>query len=70
MPASIRNGGCFPGGVIVYPLDRLYQEVAYIAHHFHWPYDQLMSMDHRQRQRWVSEIAAINKRLNGAEEGS
>jgi hypothetical protein len=58
-----------PGGVIVYPLDRLYEEMAYVAYHFHWPWHEVMHMDHRERQRWVDEIAAINTRLSGAEEG-
>ncbi len=47
-----------------YPLDRLFEEVAYIAYHFHWPYDQVMCMEHRERQWWVAEIAKINGRLN------
>ncbi len=64
-------GDCAPGGVTVYPLDRLYNEMAYIAYHFHWPYHEVMKMDHRERQRWVDEIAAINTRLNRmAEEGT
>jgi hypothetical protein len=50
--------------VIVYPLDRLYEEMAYIAYHLHWPYDQILDLDHAERQRWVDEIAAINTRLN------
>ncbi len=50
--------------MISYPSDRLYEEVAYIAYHFHWPYDQVMALEHRDRQRWVAEIAAINRRLN------
>jgi len=50
--------------VIIYPLDRLYEEVAYIAYHLHWPYEEIMNMDHTERQRWVDEIAAINARLN------
>lgn len=47
-----------------YPSDRLFEEVAYIAYHFHWPYDEVMRMDHRDRQRWVAEIARINRQLN------
>jgi hypothetical protein len=47
-----------------YPSERLYEEVAYIAYYFHWPVEQVMSMEHRERQRWVSEIARINERLN------
>ncbi|ETW95404.1 MAG: hypothetical protein ETSY2_48170 [Candidatus Entotheonella gemina] len=47
-----------------YPPERLRQEVAYIAYHFNWPYDQVVNMDHRERQEWVAEIARINERLN------
>lgn len=50
--------------MIGYPLSRLFEEVAFIAYHFHWPYDQIMDLDHKERQRWVSEVAQINKRLN------
>lgn len=50
--------------MIGYPLSRLFEEVAFIAYHFHWPYDQIMDMDHQERQTWVSEVAQINKRLN------
>jgi hypothetical protein len=50
--------------VIGYPSDRLFEEVAYIAYHFGWPYDQIMGLEHRERQRWVAEVAQINGRLN------
>jgi hypothetical protein len=50
--------------VICYPSDRLFEEVAYIAYHFHWPYEQIMALEHHERQRWVSEIARINERVN------
>jgi hypothetical protein len=52
------------GGVAGYPLDRLREEVAYIAYHFNWPHDQIMSMEHKERQIWVRQIAGINRRLN------
>jgi len=42
----------------------LFEEVAYVAYHFHWPYDQILSMEHRERQQWVNEIAKINTRLS------
>lgn len=45
-----------------YPSKRLFEEVAYIAYHFHWPHDEIMQLEHRERQRWVSEIAELNKR--------
>ena len=47
-----------------YPSDRLFEEVAYVAYHFHWPCDQILSMEHRERQQWVNEIAKINTRLS------
>lgn len=47
-----------------YPSDRLYEEVAYVAYYFHWPHEQVMAMEHRERQRWVAEISRINERLN------
>ena len=40
----------------------LFEEVAYIGYHFNWPYDQIMSFEHRERQRWVAEIAKIRQR--------
>jgi hypothetical protein len=56
--------------MMTYPQDRLYQEMAYIAYHFHWPSAEILQMEHRERQRWVDEIAAINTNLNAmAEEG-
>lgn len=54
--------------MIGYPLDRLYEEVAYIAYHFHWPLDSVMALEHRERQAWAEQIAAINRRLNAASE--
>jgi hypothetical protein len=47
-----------------YPSDRLREEVAYLAFHFHWPHREIMQLDHQERQAWVAEIARINQRLN------
>jgi len=49
---------------VSYPLDKLYQEVAYVAYHFHWPVDDILDMEHRERQIWVKEISEINKEIN------
>jgi len=46
-----------------YPLDRLHEEVAYVAFHFHWRREDILRLEHRERQRWVSEIAQLNRRL-------
>jgi hypothetical protein len=39
----------------------LLEEVAYIAYHFHWSHDQIMGMEHRDRQQWVAQISQINQ---------
>lgn len=52
---------------MTYATDRLLQEVAYVAYHFHWPLDDILDLEHPLRQRFVDEIAHINRRLNGEE---
>lgn len=48
-----------------YPVERLVEEVAFVAYHFHWPHDEVMALEHNDRRRWVSAISAINERMNG-----
>jgi hypothetical protein len=43
---------------------RLYEEISYIAFHFHWSHEEILDLDHLLRQRYVTEIARINERLN------
>jgi hypothetical protein len=50
--------------VIGYPLEQIYEEVAFIAYHFHWPPDAVMNLEHSDRRRWVDQISAINRQLN------
>ena len=45
-----------------YPLDRLHEEVAYLAYHLSWTYQEVMQLDHRERRRWVAEVARIDQR--------
>ena len=47
-------------------MKQLYEEVAYVAYHFHWPHGQIMDLDHLERRRWVHEIAELNRRANEA----
>jgi hypothetical protein len=53
-----------------YPRDDLFREVAFIAYYLHWQMEEIMSLDHRERQRWVAEVSKINERLNLDERGS
>jgi Family of unknown function (DUF6760) len=49
---------------VTYAPDRLYEEVAYVAYHFHWSLDDILDMEHPLRRRFVAEIAKINRRLS------
>ena len=49
---------------MTYAPDRLYQEVAYVAYHFHWGLDDILDLEHPERQRFVTEIARINTRMS------
>jgi hypothetical protein len=48
---------------VTYAPDRIYQEVAYVAYHFHWDRDRILDLEHRERLRYINEIADINTRL-------
>lgn len=68
MQRSLRSRDPAIGGAIGYPSAELFEEVAYVAYHFHWSYTELMNLDHLERHRWMQEIAKINERLNEMEE--
>lgn len=44
-----------------YPADRLHEEVAYLSMYLHWPYEQVMGLDHGARRRWVEQVAVMNR---------
>jgi hypothetical protein len=49
---------------VTYATDKLYEEIAYVAYHFHWPLHELLDLEHAERRRYVSEIAEINSRMS------
>ncbi|WP_461330995.1 DUF6760 family protein [Bradyrhizobium diazoefficiens] len=70
MRACVPAGARSPGGIVGYPLEPLYEEVAFVAYHFHWPHGEVMNLEHVERRRWVAEISRINGRLNEEAEKS
>jgi hypothetical protein len=50
------------------PRAQLYEEMAFVAFHFHWSRAELMELEHAERRRWCQEVSAINKRLAPAPE--
>ena len=49
---------------MTYANDRLYEEIAYVAFHFHWPLEEILDLEHPVRRRFVEEIGRINRRLS------
>jgi hypothetical protein len=49
---------------VTYAADRLHEEVAYVAYHFHWALDDILELEHPERRQYVAEIAKINNRIN------
>jgi hypothetical protein len=47
-----------------YPLAELYEEIAFVAFHFHWSQAAVMRMEHQDRRRWVGEISKLNRRIS------
>jgi hypothetical protein len=68
MFAHVRSGAERRGGVLGYPLQALYEEVAFVAYHFHWPAETILNLEHGDRRRWVKEISSINQRRNAERE--
>jgi hypothetical protein len=38
---------------------RLYEEVAFVAFHFHWGLDDILDLEHPTRRRFVHEIERL-----------
>jgi hypothetical protein len=66
VPRLFRADGGGPlgaGGIVGYPLERIYEEVAYLAYHLGWSAGTMLEMEHSDRLKWVEEVSAINRRL-------
>ena len=44
--------------------------MAFVGYYLHWPYEELMNLDHRERRRWCEEISNINRTLSGDQKKS
>ena len=61
MRCEVQSGVERFGGGIGYPSDRLLEEVAYIAFHFHWSHEQILGLEHKTRfyQASTSELYGL-----------
>ena len=44
---------------MTYASGRLYEELAYLAYHFHWSMDSLLDLEHAERGRYLTEIGRM-----------
>jgi hypothetical protein len=49
---------------VTYAVPQLFEEIAYVAYHFHWSHEEIIDLEHLRRSAFVREIAKINQRLN------
>ena len=45
-----------------YPVDALWQEIAYLAYHLHWRMEDLLDLEHMDRVRMVRAVVNLNDR--------
>ncbi|MBZ0301798.1 MAG: hypothetical protein K8J31_18770 [Anaerolineae bacterium] len=50
--------------MLSYPLDRLHEEVAFIAVGLGWSYHEILALTHQERARWVRQVNRIHNRHN------
>ena len=48
--------------MIGHPADALFEEMAELAERFHWSREELMTLTHHERRRWLREVARIDAR--------
>lgn len=53
---------------MTYGTDLLMEEVSYVAYHFHWPFDEILDLEHPLRRDFVARIAGMNATANAAAE--
>jgi hypothetical protein len=45
--------------------NRLWEEISYIAYHFHWSFDSILDLENGMRKTFIDNIASINRRMSG-----
>ena len=44
---------------MTYATERVHEEIAYIAYHFHWSLEDILDLEHRDRRRYAEQIATL-----------
>ncbi len=51
---------------MIHSASSLYEDVAFIAYHFHWSADEILDLDHPRRRQYIDDILHINARSQGS----
>ncbi|MEV5274054.1 DUF6760 family protein [Streptomyces werraensis] len=49
---------------MTYATDRLHEEIAYLAYHFHWSLEDILDLEHGDRRRYAEQITAFVTRAS------
>ncbi|MFE2379269.1 MULTISPECIES: DUF6760 family protein [unclassified Streptomyces] len=49
---------------MTYATERVHEEIAYIAYHFHWSLEDILDLEHRDRRRYAEQIATLVTRAS------
>ena len=55
---------------MLYPQERIYQEMTFLSYYLHWSRDEVMRLNHLERRRWCREVSAVNKKLSNNEDNT
>jgi hypothetical protein len=47
---------------VTYAPEALYEQVAYVAYHFHWSREEILDLEHPERLRYVDQIGRLTQR--------
>jgi hypothetical protein len=60
---TTRGGEYKSGGTVGYPLESIYEEVAFLGYYLHWEGDAIINMPHTERRKWCEEVSKINRKI-------
>jgi hypothetical protein len=49
---------------VTYAVDRVWEELAYVAYYLHWDLDKILDLEHPVRNRVIGEIGKIHTRFS------
>ena len=55
---------------MLYPQERIYQEMTFLSYYLHWSRDEVMRLNHLERSRWCREVSAVNTKLSKTEQNT